>query len=59
MPLQYVDINNSQVTFVNQEKDPVKKTEMLESDMATMMFESMMDKMKVVTLEDTTAQLTF
>lgn len=59
MPLQFIDIKDSNVKFVNPEKDPAKKTEILESDLAAMTFESMMDKMKVATLEETSATLAF
>lgn len=57
--MQFRDINNSQVTFVNPERDPEKKTEILESDLAAMTFESMMDKMKIAGLEESSAMMAF
>lgn len=57
--MQYVDIKNSKVTFINEEKDPVKKTKILESELATMAFESKMDKAKIVSLEDSSAMMAF
>lgn len=57
--LQFFDISESQVKVVNEDKGPQKKVEMLESDLAAMTFESMMDKMKVVALEETSATLAF
>lgn len=36
MPVQFRDINNSQITFVNEEKDPAKKTEALEAENAAL-----------------------
>lgn len=39
--MQYIDITNSQVKFVNPETDPVKKAEALESENAELWFQSM------------------
>ncbi|GKV69861.1 hypothetical protein NCCP2716_23590 [Sporosarcina sp. NCCP-2716] len=41
MPVQYIDINNSQVEFVNGEKDPAKKAEALEAENADLWFQTM------------------
>ena len=51
MPLQYIDIRDSQVKFVNEGKDPTKKSISLEMDIATIVFESMQEKIKMVQLE--------
>jgi hypothetical protein len=52
MPLQYFNISDSEVKFVNEEKSPIHRSENLEMDMATMVFESMQDKMKINQLEN-------
>ncbi|MDF1510604.1 hypothetical protein PZE06_20940 [Robertmurraya sp. DFI.2.37] len=51
MPLQYINIENSTVEFVNKEKNPAKKAEQLEVDLATLVYESMQDKMRIRQLE--------
>lgn len=41
MTLQYIDIGNSEVTFVNKEKDPENRFESLEDENAYLWFENM------------------
>lgn len=56
MPLQFIDIKDSNVKFVNEENDPVKPVEDMQAEI---LFESMIDKMRIATLEDTQAELLF
>lgn len=51
MGLQYVNIKDSQVKFVNENNDPNKKIQTVEADMATLVFESMQDKLEINQLE--------
>lgn len=51
MGLQYVNIKDSQVKFVNENNDPNKKIQTIEADMATLVFESMQDKLEINQLE--------
>lgn len=57
--MQYVDVRDSKLRYVDENKDPSQKARALESDLATMVFESMGDKMRIHDLETLTAQLTF
>lgn len=57
--MQYVDISDSKLRYVDESKDPSQKANALESDLATIVFESMEDKMRIYDLETLTAQLTF
>lgn len=56
MGVQFVDIKDSNVKFVNEKNDPIKRTE---EDLANITFESMMDKMQIASLEEISAALTF
>jgi len=49
MPLQFIDIRDSNVKFVNEDNDPINA---LETDLANMVFDSMQDKLKISQLEN-------
>lgn len=51
MPVQFIDIKDSQVKFVNEKENPQIKVEAVEVDVATLVFESMQDKMKIMQIE--------
>lgn len=56
MGLQFVSIKDSKVSFADEKKDPIKKTE---HDLANVTFQGMMDKMKIEQLETETSTLAF
>lgn len=51
MPLQFFDIKDSQIKFVNESNNPEKRLENAEHDIANMIYDSMMDKLKIHQLE--------
>lgn len=56
--LKFRDIHGD-VQVVNENNDVGKKAEVLESELAAMTLESMRDKMKIVSLEETASTLAF
>jgi|GEM_PF-4069266 len=55
--LQFINIENSQVQFANESKDPAKKLEAAEMDLGNLLIESAMDKAKIAELETLTGDL--
>lgn len=51
MPLQFINIKDSSVTFADENKNPEKRIEVAETDLATLVFQSMQDKLKISQLE--------
>lgn len=49
--MQFVDITDSKVRHLDENKDPIKRSESMESDLAVLIFEGMSDKMKIAQLE--------
>ena len=49
--MQFVDITDSKVRHLDERKDPIKRSESMESDLAVLIFEGMSDKMKISQLE--------
>lgn len=57
--MQYVNIADSTVNFVNPDKDPAKKADQLGADLGNLLLESAMDKATILELEDTVGNLLF
>ncbi|MED5017941.1 hypothetical protein P9847_11570 [Paenibacillus chibensis] len=55
--MQYIDIKDSTVNFVNEDKDPAKKADQLGADLGNLLMESAMDKATIMQLEDTVGNL--
>ncbi len=49
--MQFLDITDSKIRHLDENKDPLKKTENMESELAALIFEGMSDKMKISQLE--------
>ncbi|MEC0370058.1 hypothetical protein [Paenibacillus chibensis] len=55
--MQYIDIKDSTINFVNEDKDPQKQTEQMGADLGNLLMESAMDKATIMQLEDTVGNL--
>ncbi|WP_136604678.1 hypothetical protein [Paenibacillus dokdonensis] len=55
--MQYIDIKDSTVNFVNEDKDPQKQTDQMGADLGNLLMESAMDKATIMQLEDTVGNL--